>query len=63
MITTATVYVTSDNCHFFSPAEAEAHEQLIKKERELNEVVNALSKSEQIRNSMKKAILAWEARA
>jgi hypothetical protein len=62
MIQTATVYVTSDNRHFFSPVEAEEHEAFIKREKELDDLVNSLSKSEQIRGSMKKAILAWEAR-
>ena len=62
MIQTATVYMTSDKRHFFSAKEAEEHEAIIKAEREITEVVESLSKNEQIRGHMRKAILAWMAR-
>lgn len=62
MIQTATVYLTSDQRHFFSSKEAEEHEADIAREREISEIVNSLSSSEQIRGHMRKAILAWEAR-
>lgn len=61
MITTATVYVTTDMRHFFTAAEAEEHEATVVRDKKLEEVVNNLSVSEQIRGYMKKAILAWEA--
>lgn len=62
MIQTATVYMTSDKRHFFSAKEAEQHEAIIRSEREITEVVESLSKNEQIRGQMRKAILAWMAR-
>jgi hypothetical protein len=62
MITTTTVYVTSDSRHFFSEAEAKEHEQNALFQKEVEEVVTGLSISEPIRSHMRKAIIAWEAR-
>lgn len=62
MITTETVYRTSDGRQFPTAVEAEEYENLLKKEREAADFVMDLSKSDQIRKAMVKAIVAWEAR-
>ena len=62
MITTETVFRTSDGRLFPTVSEAEQYEKLLQIEATAQEFAKTISKSKPLQKIMTKAIVAWEAR-